>query len=134
MTSNAERQRKYRNNHPERHLQQLRNYYKNHRKEILEHHQKVHDKLRLQCLVHYGGDPPKCACCGESHILFLTIDHVNGGGSQHKKKIGGSGRLYQWLIDNNFPEGFQVLCYNCNCGKYRGHSNNGFCPIHHPKE
>ena len=31
------------------------------------------------------------------------------------KKIG-LGRLHKWLIDNNFPKGFQTLCFNCNCG------------------
>lgn len=25
----------------------------------------------------------------------------------------------------NYPEGYQVLCYNCNCGKS---INNGICP------
>ena len=132
MTTDAERQSRYYYRHQEDCKQQLRDYYKNHREEILKHHQKTHDELRMKCLIHYGGDPPKCACCGEDHLLFLTIDHIFGGGNHHKKEIGGSGRLYNWLVQNNFPEGFQVLCYNCNCAKYRGHSSNGFCPIHHP--
>ena len=33
--------------------------------------------------------------------------------------------IYIWLKNNNFPEGFQVLCFNCNCGKAR---NKGICP------
>ena len=63
----------------------------------------------------YGG---KCACCGETRKEFLTIDHVNGDGNKHKKELGvtGSG-FYRWLKQNNYPKGFQVLCFNCNCGK-----------------
>lgn len=34
-------------------------------------------------------------------------------------------RLFRWIIENNFPEGFQVLCYNCNLG--RAHCG-GVCP------
>ncbi|MDP9489573.1 MAG: hypothetical protein M3P28_05185 [Thermoproteota archaeon] len=43
-----------------------------------------------------------------------------GGGRRHrdelKKMIGyrGNSALYRWLRDNKFPEGFQVLCMNCN--------------------
>ncbi len=65
---------------------------------------------------HYG---KKCACCGESHVEFLTIDHIHGGGLAHRREIGPS-MIYQWLIKNNFPDGFRVLCMNCNfaLGRY----------------
>jgi len=87
-------------------------------------------KTRLKVLTHYGGNPPKCECCGETHIEFLTIDHINNDGAEHRKKLGitqnsGHGsKLYRWIIRNNFPDGFQVLCWNCNCAK--GHY--GYCP------
>lgn len=87
------------------------------------------EKLRLECLTHYGGNPPKCACCGETEIKFLTIDHINGGGNQHYK-LRKKSSIYQWLVNNNFPEGYQVLCYNCNCAK--GHY--GVCPHQIKKE
>src|SRR5436853_1904161 len=45
-------------------------------------------KLRLEVLKAYGGLAPACACCGEGHIQFLTIDHVEGGGRMHRRKIG----------------------------------------------
>ena len=69
------------------------------------------DDLRKQCIAAYGG---KCACCRESTYEFLTIDHIDGGGRQHRKVIHN---FYRWLRMNNFPPGFQVLCYNCNCCK-----------------
>jgi len=86
--------------------------------------------LKTKVIVHYGG---KCACCGESNLAFLTIDHVNNDGAEHRKQISscrGGSRFYQWLIKNNFPEEpkLQVLCWNCNHAK----EIYGICP--HQKE
>lgn len=80
---------------------------------------------KLACLDVYGGR--FCSCCGETHIEFLTIDHINGGGTKHRKseKIGN---IYYWLRRNGYPSGYRVLCFNCNCA--RGHF--GCCP--HEKE
>jgi len=88
------------------------------------------DKRRKEVLEHYSNGKMVCACCEESHVEFLTIDHVDGGGSKHRKKVGYSGSpFYYWLIKNDFPEGYQVLCHNCNFAK----SNVvGGCP--HQKE
>lgn len=69
----------------------------------------------------YGGYC--CRCCGETRREFLQIDHVNNDGYQHRKRIGKAS-LYNWLIKNNFPPGFQVLCSSCNFAK--GHF--GECP------
>src|ERR1039457_2632877 len=77
-------------------------------------------RVRLAVFAAYGG---KCACCGESTYEFLTIDHINGGGREHRASIGGSGSsIYSWLRRNHFPDGFRVLCMNCNFadGKFGG--------------
>lgn len=78
---------------------------------------------------HYAGNPPKCACCGESEYYFLTIDHIDGGARRDNRlkiRPNSGHSLWRWLIQHNFPEGFQVLCYNCNCG--RGRFKDGICP------
>ena len=77
------------------------------------------DRVRMETLIHYGGNPPYCACCKENHIQFLALDHINGGGSAHMRSIPGGGgtSFIMWLRRNNFPPGFQVLCHNCNCAK-----------------
>ena len=98
--------------------------YWKHRDDRIKNGKKYRDSYRIQALSHYSGNPPKCKCCGEKELLFLTIDHINGKGSKHRKRIGGT-NMYRWLISHNFPEGFQVLCFNCNCGRAR---NNGTCP------
>jgi hypothetical protein len=78
-------------------------------------------ELRDQVIKAYGG---KCSCCGETEKLFLTIDHVNNDGAEMRKN-GHKDRVYKYLIDNDYPQGFQVLCMNCNFGKHR---NGGVCP------
>lgn len=50
------------------------------------------------------------------------IDHINGGGTKHRKQIGS--HIYNWIKNNEFPEGFQVLCFNCNLAK----GFYGVCP------
>lgn len=81
-----------------------------------------YDVVKRECFAAYGGS--FCKCCGDAHFEFLSIDHIDGGGRQHRKEIGAV-VIYQWLKKNNFPPGFQVLCMNCNCGKER---NGGMCP------
>jgi len=87
------------------------------------YHKTYSQRLRIRVLNHYGGLPPKCACCGESQIEFLCIDHIHGGGIKYRREAKG-GHFYQWLKNNNFPEGYQVLCHNCNMAK----GFYGYCP------
>jgi len=80
-----------------------------------------HRKIRLLVLEHYGES--RCACCGESRIEFLAIDHINGGGYKHHKERKWES-ISLWLFRRGFPEGYRVLCHNCNMalGFY------GYCP------
>ena len=78
----------------------------------------IHTENRKKVLVHYGGDPPECKKCGYNKIECLTIDHLYNNGSQERKKIGSGSQMYQWLIEKEFPKGYQVLCWNCNWLKY----------------
>lgn len=90
------------------------------------YHKNYKIKLRNIVFNHYGWS---CICCGESNPGFLTIDHIDGGGEKHRKEIHR--HIHPWLIKNNFPKGFQTLCFNCNCGR---HYNNGICPHKIKKE
>lgn len=93
------------------------------RKRANETQRRQNKKAREIVLKAYG---EKCACCGENEEAFLSIDHVNGGGTAHRKEIRvSSGKtFYRWLINNNFPDGFQTLCMNCNVAKWK----LGVCP------
>lgn len=82
--------------------------------------------MKLTVLSQYAGGTPKCACCGETEPKFLSIDHINGGGLQERMANGGRGAtgFYLSLKRRGYPEGYQVLCHNCNQAK--GHY--GACP------
>ena len=82
-------------------------------------------KLKINVINHYGG---KCECCGEDKLEFLCIDHKNGGGNEHRRTTL-KGRtcghaLYRWIIKNNYPDIFRILCANCN----QAIGLHGYCP------
>lgn len=76
--------------------------------------------FKQRAFAAYGG--PQCKCCGETTIEFLSIDHIDGDGAEHRQTIGN--RIYRWLFRNSYPSGFQVLCMNCNFAK----GQFGQCP------
>lgn len=99
----------------------------NRKQEIRSVKEKYRQNFKDRVFNHYG---VFCACCGETEIEFLTIDHINNNGSMHRKEvgiIGGGSEFYRWLTENSFPEGFQTLCMNCNFAKGKT-NNNGVCP------
>lgn len=77
---------------------------------------------------HYSSGATQCSACGEDDLAVLTIDHIGGGGRSHLKSISPGMRrgrkFYQWLIRNQFPQGYQVLCFNCQFVKRTTHQEN----------
>jgi hypothetical protein len=113
--------------HSEERKEYAKNYYQHHRFELNEANKKKSPiywkKIRLDVMQHYSkSEVPFCACCGENMIEFLTIDHINNNGAEHRREVGTKTIL--WIRRNNYPDGFQVLCYNCNCAK----QYSGGCP------
>jgi len=84
---------------------------KNHKK-ILEKHRIERERLRMNVLLHYTQDMLQCARCGFSDVRALTVDHINGGGSQDRKKLRGVA-FYKKIINACYPPIYQVLCMNC---------------------
>lgn len=73
---------------------------------------KSRTKLRIDTINAYGG---KCSCCGEANIEFLTIDHVNGDGREHRAESTCAQHVYYDLKKRGYPqEGYRCLCMNCN--------------------
>lgn len=64
-----------------------------------------------------------CSCCGEFHIEFLTLDHING---QKRGKRNKEPYLvaYSKAVQEFNPKEYRTLCMNCN------HSlgTKGYCP------
>ena len=102
-------------------------YNREHKEQCAKYKRERNEQFKLQVLNHYG---QVCACCGESHREFLTVDHIGGEGNKHRKNLGFV-RTSEWLARNNFPEGFQILCMNCNYLK--GNEKIKFCKVHHPE-
>jgi hypothetical protein len=84
-------------------------------------------RLKLEVISYYGSF---CQCCGEKDPHFLELDHVGGGGKQHRKLIRGGDRLYKWLVERNFESdiAFRLLCTNSN----KSYGSFGFCPHESP--
>lgn len=85
---------------------------------------------KLQAFEAYGG--AVCACCAVSELPFLTLDHMEGGGTAERRgdySVGklkmSSSQVYARLRREGYPPGYQVLCANCNLGKF---TNGGICP------
>ena len=68
---------------------------------------------------HSNSNIPCCRCCGlDEHLDFLTVDHIDGRKTRPRKEQGLLGaNLNRWLRKNNYPDGFQILCFNCNSTK-----------------
>lgn len=100
-------------------------YYAKNRTAIIERARQATADLRAEVIAAYGGH---CACpgCHVHHAELLTIDHVNGGGNEHRRSIGrGSKDFYRWLKRNGYPAEFQALCGSCNLAK----SDRDKCPL-----
>lgn len=95
----------------ERLRQEALRYYEANRDKTREREHQV----RAKVLEYYG---TACACC--CGIDHLEIDHINGGGKEHREEVGRSTTFYLWLIKEGFPDGFQTLCRSCNRSKADG--------------
>lgn len=90
----------------------MRNYLQNnYRQKYKEIALRKNTEIKQIVLSHYSNGKCICTKCGFSDIRALSIDHIDGGGYLHCRLTSDS--LYRWLIKNNFPEGFQTLCMNC---------------------
>ena len=87
-------------------------------------------QLRYEALVGVAGGSPRCKCCGFSSSWGLVFDHINGGGTAHRRENKGNPTVR--LVRRAFrdtgkwdTETYQILCALCNHGK---RVNNNVCP------
>lgn len=144
-----ERTRKYESTHPEIMKRKRKRYYIKHRKKILKKGRKqaktpeakkkkkiYRSKKKIKVLTYYSKRKrPTCIGCNEKEIKILSLDHIKNDGKEHRKTLSGDGTgevIYDWIIKNNFPKGFQTLCMNCQWKKrfnlplantYKRHNN-----------
>ena len=89
--------------------------YRKRKERILEYRKSFIKNTKIQVISHYSQGLNKCALCDEKRLVCLTIDHIKGGGNKHRKeiKVASGTSFARWLIVNNFPEGYRILCMNC---------------------
>jgi hypothetical protein len=124
----AERQRQYRQQDPEKWEAYRRAYYEKnkeryaaHRKAWYAAHPEVkrardrrnHAQLRQQVLDLMGDC---CVRCGFNDPRALHVDHIEGGGLQERREIGNVAALLRKVLKDQ-GRGYQILCANCNCIK-----------------
>lgn len=97
-------------------LERQATYYQANKTKKKEWHRKHRANKKEQVYDNYG---TACKCCGETDAAFLTIDHINNDGAEHRRSINAAS-IYDYIIKHNFPDTFQVLCFNCNWAKSRG--------------
>lgn len=102
-----------------------RRFESKHREYFREKSQKLRLSKKIKVLRHYSiNNKISCVCCGVDNIIMLTIDHIKEDGNKHRCEIKRTS-IYTWLINHDYPEGFQTLCWNCNYAKHRC---GGICP------
>jgi hypothetical protein len=87
-------------------------------------------RLRYEALEGVAGGKPKCKCCGNKNIWALVFDHINGGGTAHRKANASNPTVR--LVRREYKASgvwdtntYQILCALCNHGK---RVNNNVCP------
>lgn len=101
-------------------------YYSKNIERVRLYNQKLAYNYKLLVVQHYSNGSNSCQCCGEKHLEFLSLDHINGNGNAHRRtiKMKSGWTFYKWVINNNYPTGYRILCHNCN----QAHGNFGNCP------
>jgi len=120
--------RQYRKKHLEQEKIRSQHYYEEHKegkyiksRSTLEKQEKHRiqrresdKRLKIKVLSHYGNGNFACIICAESRFPCLSIDHIEGNGAKEREELQVTGaKFYRWLKKNNYPEGYQTLCMNC---------------------
>lgn len=119
-TENAARSRAWYAANKKKAAKSAHKRYKRNKAARVKRNIKARRKLRQEILTILGG---VCACCGENRSVFLCIDHINGGGSAHRKSVGS--KILKDIKRQGVPKDkYRVLCCNCNLAFHL----LGYCP------
>lgn len=118
QTKKSIRHKKYYNNHLNELRKKHRDYYNSHKEQLRRYQRELRIKNKHDVIFHYTNGKMCCMACGYDVFEILTVDHIYGNGGKHRRAIN-SISIWQWLIRNNYPKAYQILCYNCNILKER---------------
>jgi hypothetical protein len=93
-------------------------YRKQNRNKVAKWARSAYRRLQVAAIALLGG--PVCKLCGATEQptkdgrTYLEIDHVNGGGAEHRQRASGQ-TVLRYVLKH--PDEFQVLCGPCNIAK-----------------
>lgn len=114
VIKNKEQKKAYHHKYYLEHLERIKANRRKHREQKKIYDTEYRRQLKTKVLSHYsGGDTPACIHCGVRDMRILSIDHIDGSGAEHRRLVSSGTGFYHWLVRNNYPEGYQTLCMNC---------------------
>jgi len=124
-----EKQHTYYLDNKEQFRRRAREYYQRHKDKIkadaVRTGKVLRRKQRMAVLWYYSGGAMTCVRCGFPDIRALVLDHINGGGTEHRRTMKAGTNVWLWLARHGFPPGYQILCANCNAIKAREENEYG---------
>jgi len=114
-----EKLKKWKTDNPEKYQESIERNKPMRKKYLAE----LQQKIKQEVMTGYSkiiskSKVPCCALCKEKCLDFLAIDHIKGARKMGHGKEMHSTKLYRILIKQDFPDGYRVLCHNCNRLKY----------------
>ncbi len=103
----------WRRKHPGRDAEYKRRDFQKHKAERQETNKLRLRVLRLLVISFYGGE---CECCGEREVRFLSFDHKDNSGAEHRRNKMTYWSYHKWLLAER-RSNMRLLCYNCNCSR-----------------
>lgn len=125
--------REYAQTHQKHISEHMKEYFRTHKEQLKITKARYQQKLKVAVLMYYGSGKLACVKCGFTDVRALSIDHINDNGAQHRKELIKHNQtgawFYLWLKRNNYPEGYQTLCMNCQWIKRLSNSNTTKMPV-----
>ena len=79
------------------------------------------ESMKVSAINIYSNGDACCAICRIADMDVLCLDHIANDGKAHRELIKSEMKTlyghYHWCKKNDYPAGFQVLCFNCNMKK-----------------
>lgn len=128
MAYSKERFREYQREYRKRDPEKIKEEYQKYKEKQKAQHREYKVELRKTVMDMLGGQ--KCSKCGCNEYSILEVNHINGGGTKHKKTYVDTYAFYRAIRDGEEElKEYNVLCSVCNIQHYveeirgvRGHT------------
>jgi hypothetical protein len=114
--------KQYRDNHREQIKQRMKRYCQKPevKKQRNESVRKYQIKIKKIIVNHYTKGKMKCELCPEDTWEIFELHHPELNGKKDRENVNGATgtKFYRWVIKNNFPKGYMILCPNCHAKEH----------------